>query len=324
MINISIKQDMQYFKLMHPLLSESNYDSDYKYRKGINVFDGPFISDAEIQGGLFFSDQYNIFKFIGPYDSLSVCNAGNLRIARVRLFDDSIIVSHVGESNDDVFRKIYKTNKFVLEKIQRLDDFFVENPEFCIEAIEQDSFAICYIKNKTTDICINAVRKNYKLLCYIHNQNPEICMAAVKTNGNALRYVKHKTTDICMEAVKKDGDALNFVDIQLPEICMEAVKSNPSNIIYINDQNAEKFSENLTNVYLMAIKKNSSLLQYVKNQSPENLKKIYLEAVKNNGLCLIYIKDQTLEICIEAIKQNKLAIQYVEKEFKEDCLKMIG
>jgi hypothetical protein len=308
---------MQYFKLLHPSLSINNYDSKYNYKEGINIINGSFISNPKIcNGGLFFSDQYNIFKFIRLY------NCRNLKIARVKLFDDSIIMSYISEyeSNDTDNRKIYKTNKFFLEKIQSLEDFFVENPEFCIHAVKQDHYAICHIENKTTEICIQAVMKDYKMLYYIDIQNQEICMEAVKTDGKALQYVKNKTADICMEAVKKDGDALHFVDIQLPEICLEAVKNDPNNIIYIDDQNAEKFSESLTDIYLFAIKKNSSLLEYVKKQSPENLRKISLEAVKNNGLLLRIVKDQTLEICFEAVKQNNLAIQYVKDEFKKECL----
>ena len=52
---------------------------------------------------------------------------------------------------------------------------------------------------------------------YVKEQTPEICMAAVQRNAYALLYVKEQTPELCAEAVKNDPDAWEFVDEALKE-----------------------------------------------------------------------------------------------------------
>ena len=102
------------------------------------------------------------------------------------------------------------------------------DPEYCLEAVKRDAFAIRFVKNQTPEMCLEAVKEHGYALEWVKNQTPEICLQAVKQYGLALEYVKEQTPEICLEAVKEDGLALKYVINQTPLIIHYLKKYNKS------------------------------------------------------------------------------------------------
>ena len=173
-----------YYKLLKPDLRHYGFT----YTEGLNVLKQPFNPDSMCgEGGLYFSDLDNIFKWLYIYDYNP-----DLLIACVCLPEDAQIVFI-----DTYGRKKYKSNKILLSNIQRLDNL-----------ISSDK-----------DICIKAVKQNGSIFKYVKEQTEKMCMEAVKQNGYVLKYVKNKTEDICIQAVKQDRFALRYVDSCFYDIC---------------------------------------------------------------------------------------------------------
>jgi hypothetical protein len=64
-----------------------------------------------------------------------------------------------------------------------------------IEAVEQNGYAIEYVKEQTEAICMAAVKQNGNALYNVKEQTEAICIAAVKQNGYALQYVNKEIFD---------------------------------------------------------------------------------------------------------------------------------
>jgi hypothetical protein len=64
----------------------------------------------------------------------------------------------------------------------------------------------------TGDDAIQAVEQNGYALQYIKDQTEDVCLKAVEQNGDALRYVKDQTEDVCLKAVEQNGYALRYVN----------------------------------------------------------------------------------------------------------------
>jgi hypothetical protein len=67
---------------------------------------------------------------------------------------------------------------------------------------------------------------------------------------------------------------------------------------------------------LFVVQKDGSLLEFVKNQTPE----ICLAAVQNDGYSLKFVKKQTPKICLAAVQNDGYALQFVKKKTPELCL----
>ncbi len=87
-----------------------------------------------------------------------------------------------------------------------------------------------YYKYFTTKESLVAVEQNGYALRYVKEQTEAICLVAVEQNGFALQYVKEQTEAICRVAVEQNGDALRYVkeevlieveEMTLTEVCTE-------------------------------------------------------------------------------------------------------
>jgi Domain of unknown function (DUF4116) len=81
-----------------------------------------------------------------------------------------------------------------------------------LRAVEQNGYALRYVKEQTPEVCLRAVERNGDALQYVKEQTPEVCLRAVERNGDALRYVKEQTPEVCLRAVEQNGDALQYVN----------------------------------------------------------------------------------------------------------------
>lgn len=77
--------------------------------------------------------------------------------------------------------------------------------------VQEDPFALAYVKEQTPEICMAAVKQKGAALRFVKNQTPEICLAAVRQFGYALEFVKEQTPEICCAAVDQLWDSLRFV-----------------------------------------------------------------------------------------------------------------
>ena len=67
------------------------------------------------------------------------------------------------------------------------------DPEYCLEAVKEDGYALRFVKNQTPDICLEAVKSDGYSLQFVKEQTQEMCLEAVKRHGRAFRFVKNQT-----------------------------------------------------------------------------------------------------------------------------------
>jgi hypothetical protein len=261
------------FKAKYPntkfykLTNKSENHNGFQFIDGINIDTQKFNPSCTCsKGGLYFTELNKIAKWISYGEQ-------NMKYIReVKILDDSQICI---EENK------FKTNKFILHPKVLLEEFEQwNNFEFCKLAVQQNGYALKYVKNQTDEICNLAVIQNPYTVYYVKDQTEEICKLAVQQNGIALRHVKEKTEEICKLAVQQNGEALKYVKNQTEDICK------------------------------IAVQQNGEALKYVKNQT-EYICKI---AVQQNGSALYYVKDQTEEICKMAVQKNSEELKYVKKQ----------
>jgi hypothetical protein len=172
----------------------------------------------------------------------------------------------------------FLTNKIVCTGSYRYCAEFLSSlqPEMLKTAISQNG---CLVKcvDQTEEICKLAVQQNGYALEYVRNQTEEICKLAVKQNGYALQYVKNQTEEICKLAVQQKSDALSWIKNQTEEICKFALQQDWWTLRNIKNQ-TDKICE-------FAVQQNGLALQYVKNQTEEICKL----AVQQNPQAFQYI-----------------------------------
>jgi hypothetical protein len=137
---------------------------------------------------------------------------------------ETVNLAFSGDLPPETIIELLLNNKVNLSGIiGQLDKQFLS---ICMAAVQQNGYALKYIKNQTPEICLAAVKQNGWALKYVREQTPEIYMAAVKRDGYALHFIKEQTPDICLAAVQRNGQALQHVKKQTPEICMAAVQQD--------------------------------------------------------------------------------------------------
>jgi len=114
-----------------------------------------------------------------------------------------------------------------------------DDDELCMLAVQQNGWALQYVKEQTLELCKLAVQQNEYALYYVKKQTPELCELAVQKNGFALEYVKEQTPEICKLAVQEIGYALEYVKEQTPELCMLAVQKDGLALEFVKEQTPE-------------------------------------------------------------------------------------
>jgi hypothetical protein len=57
-------------------------------------------------------------------------------------------------------------------------------------AIEQDAWALRYVKDQTPQLCLAAIRKSCGVLQFVRDKTPEICITALSLNEGTFAHVK--------------------------------------------------------------------------------------------------------------------------------------
>ena len=142
----------------------------FQYKLGINIITKNFnpLNNNELNG-LYFTDRYNIIKYLRYYD---------IYIAELTIPDDAQVYR---DPNED----IWKSDKFIINKYYPINEWAGWNDE----------------KNR-----IRAIKNNDQMLKYISEEfkTKELCELAVNQNGNALEWVPEylKNKELCLKAVE--------------------------------------------------------------------------------------------------------------------------
>ena len=138
--------------------------------------------------------------------------------------------SDLENKSADFYLQVVQQNGYALRFLRQ------QTPEICLAAVQQDGEALRYVRQQTAEICLAAVKRNPSLICSrVQQQTPEICLAAVQQNGDLLRYVQQQTPEICLAAVRQDADALKYVEQQSEEICLAAMRKKTKAIELVRD-----------------------------------------------------------------------------------------
>ncbi len=168
------------FKAQHPtkkfykLTNETENHNGFQFQDGLNTDTYPINTNKCSQGGLYFTNEKKIYKWI------SYNNKTMKYIREVEILDDSEIYIE-----DDK----YKTDKFVLKSRK----IIFEDDEICKLIVKEYRFSLQHVKNQTEKICKLSVQKNGLELEYVKDQTDEICKLAEQENFYALKYKKNPT-----------------------------------------------------------------------------------------------------------------------------------
>jgi hypothetical protein len=207
----------------------------------------------------------------------------SILIGEIKILEQPDFLSYITDKNDKINGKINDKSLelLMLYRIQKLEDFFLSNPEFGLMAVKQNGLILQFIKNQSDIICMTAVKRDGMALQYVKEQSDIICMEAVKRDGMALQYVKDQSKDICVRAIKTTSLAYKYVDFvvfDIFDICMEVVKSNYYVLLYASDLNILT-KNNYFKLCMQAIKYNCQALYYINNVSMQSYITLCIEAV---------------------------------------------
>ena len=106
---------------------------------------------------------------------------------------------------------------------------FIKNPSPAVQlaAVQQDGGAIQLIKNPSPAVQLAAVQQRGHAIYYINNPSPAVQLAAVQQDGTAIQYVKNPTPEMQMAAVQQNGLALCFIKNSSAALQIAALHQNP-------------------------------------------------------------------------------------------------
>ena len=177
-----------------------------------------------------------------------------------------------------------------------------------LTAVQQNGFAIEYIKNPSEEVQMAAVQETGFAIQYIKNPSEEVQMAAVKQDGRTIEYIKNPSDAMKMAAVQETGYAIRYINNPSEEVQMAAVQETGFAIQYINNPSEE--------VQMAAVKQDGRTIEYIKNPSEA----MQMTAVQQNGRAIQYIKNPSEAMQMTAVKQDGRAIRYIKNP--SDAMKM--
>ena len=150
-----------------------------------------------------------------------------------------------------------------------------------LAAVEQNGFAIKYIKNPSEQMQLSAVKQDGWAIRYINSPSEQVQLAAVRQNSWAIRYINNPSEQVQLAAVEHAGQAIQYID-------------NPSE-----------------RVQLVAAKKDGYAIDYIKNPS----ERVQLAAVEQKGNSIQCIKNPSEQVQLAAVRQNEDAIEYIKNPY---------
>jgi len=74
----------------------------------------------------------------------------------------------------------------------RVNYQIIESENDALKAVEQNGYALQYVKDQTEAVCLKAVEQDGYALRYVKDQTEAVCLKAVEQDGYALQYVKDR------------------------------------------------------------------------------------------------------------------------------------
>ena len=172
-----------------------------------------------------------------------------------------------------------------------------------LAAVEQNGWAIQYIKNPSEQVQLAAVEHYGIVLRYIKNPSEQVQLAAVKQDGYAIRYIKNPSEQMQLAAVRQNGLAITDIKNPSEQVKLAAVRENGMAIEYIKNPSEQ--------VQLAAVKQSGYAIQYIDNPSEQ----VKLAAVAQAGYAIQHIVFPSEEVQLAAVRQNKYAIEYIKNPY---------
>lgn len=192
-----------------------------------------------------------------------------------------------------------------------------------LDMVKKDGMNLKNVKHQTNDVCLEAIKSNWRALQFVINPTFEMYMEAVITDIKALEYVdKNSLEDVYHEMVHRDILALNLVPTSYISVYSRHLSNYPTlfDIFKFDDRLLEEI-----------IKKDFTLIQYVKNPSDDLLFKVISIVPQALNFINVPIPDnksleteravENIDAYItlnpEYLKQDPLSIRYVENKTLE-------
>ena len=123
------------------LLNNKKKHFNFQFNIGLNEITiqfNPMLNWSCLPGSLYFTTSEHIDKFIGY----------GVNLAHIELCEDALFYC-------DLEGLKWKTNKFIITKIEQTE-------KICKLAVQQDGYALQFVKKQTEEICKLAVKKKEK------------------------------------------------------------------------------------------------------------------------------------------------------------------
>lgn len=223
-----------------------------------------------------------------------------------KYWTESLILRAITRNNSNFLFIQDRPNNFIMKVIDRAPDVLAfitkQTDEICMKAVKIDGLTLKFVKNRTREICLAAIKQNAYSIIYVDNLTDEICYAAVSKKGKLLKYIENQSRYIRDTAIKQSMNSFYYAEEQDEETCFELIRKNPFIIKVIRQ-------ENLTDEMCReAVMRNPQTISHIPRKTPE----LYLIAIKKDSSYLAATQNQTNEMCYEAIKQNPLMLGFVK------------
>jgi len=181
--------------------------------------------------------------------------------------DEEIDFNKFNKKYPWVFKNIKFSEEDQLDAVNNDSDSieFIKNPSEKVQlaAVKQDGLAIEFIKNPSEKVQLAVVNQNGSLICYIKKPSEKVQLAAVNKNGRAVQYIIAKgltpSEEVQLAAVNQDGWSIQYIKNPSEEIQLAAVKQDGNAIYYINNPSEE--------VQLAAVKQYGRAIRFINNPS---------------------------------------------------------
>lgn len=224
-------------------------------------------------------------------------------------------------TNDEMFIRRY--DKFYSVPSLKL----IKNPDKDVQlaAVNKYPDVIQYIQNPDKDIQLAAVKKGPHSIKFIQNPDKEIQLAAVNGSGYSLEYIQNPDKDMQLAAVKKDYEAIKFIKNPDKDVQLIAFNGWYERIIKVINETAfgpsrqDNFKDINNdmlryNAYLRELLGPNNVFNHI--TSPE----VHLAAVKREGTLIKYIKNPSKEVQLTALNQDANAINFITSPYTETRL----
>ncbi len=181
--------------------------------------------------------------------------------------------------------------------------------------LKYDPHRTSYINYITLDMCMELSHIDFKLFDYLN-----LNLLNKEDNLSLFKYLFNLNYSKTLELYNKQKQKYYDKELQL-----YLIKIDGRNLkFFINSFKSKKDTQYVNKLVDIAVKNNLNSIKYITHTilahiTYEKLNEIYMTAVNKDGTFLEYVYYQTDEICKLAILNNPLVLRYVTKQSHELC-----